>query len=242
MHPGECADARDNDGRTLKITTHKVRAFTLIEMILAVGVSAVVLVVATATFFTALHLRNATQAMVDAEAPLDQTTAILRRDLQCLMVPKTNGIFSGDFKVGDVTSAGVNQTVAIEMYTATGALSETAPWGDVQKVTYELRTPTGGGLYGKDLIRSVSRNILATGTMDVDNQWMMGGVDSLHITCYDGQQWQSVWDTTDLTSATTNLPVAVKVEIGLAGDNNGGVRPSPIQILVPIDSQSLTNS
>ena len=242
MYPGERPDARDNDGRTLKITTHNVRAFTLIEMILAVGVSAIVLVVATGAFFTALHLRNATQALVDAEAPLDQTAAILRRDLQCVMVPKTNGIFSGDFKVGNVSSPGVNQTVAIEMYTATGALSETAPWGDVQKVTYELRQPSGGGQFGKDLIRSVSRNVLATGTMDVDNQWMMGGVDTLRISCYDGQQWQTAWDTTDLTSATTNLPVAVKVEIGMMGDNNGGLPSTPIQILVPIDSQSLTNS
>jgi len=218
---------------------HNVRAFTLIEMILAVGVSAMVLVVATATFFTALHLRNATQTLVDDEAPLDQMSTILRRDLQCVMTPKTNGLLSGDFKVGDVTSPGISQPVAMEMYTATGALSESEPWGDVQKVTYELRMPTTPGQNGKDLVRSVTRNILTTGTVDVDDQWMMGGVADLRISCYDGQQWQNTWDTTDPTSSTTNLPLAVKVEIQLA--DNGGGRLAPLQFLVPIDQQSRTN-
>jgi hypothetical protein len=41
-----------------------------------------------------------------------------------------------------------------------------------------------------------------------------------------------------MTSANTNLPVAVRVDIQLSGDKNA----SPIEILVPIDSQSRSNS
>jgi hypothetical protein len=141
-----------------------------------------------------------------------------------------------------VSSPGISQPVAVEMYTATGALSENKPWGDVQKVTYELRLPTDRSLPGRDLVRSVTRNILATSTIDVDDQWMMGGVDSMTITCFDGNQWQNAWDTTDTTSVNTNLPLAVRVEIQLAGQNNGNQRPAPITFLVPIDSQSRTNS
>jgi type II secretory pathway component PulJ len=225
----------------LKLNAHNVRAFTLIEMILALGVTAIVLVVATATFFSALHLRDATQTLVDGETPLDQMSAILRRDIQCSMTPKTNGLLSGDFKVGDVSSPGISQPVAIEMYTATGALSETEPWGDVQKVTYELRLPTDRSQPGEDLIRSVTRNILTTGTVDVEDQWMMGGVADLRISCFDGAQWQTAWDTTDLTSSTTNLPLAVKVDIELADNSGGGARPAPIEFVVPIDQQSRTN-
>jgi type II secretory pathway component PulJ len=226
----------------LKIKLHGGGAFTLIEMILAVGVTAIVLVAVNAVFFTALHLRDTTQALVDAEVPLDTTSTILRRDLQCVMTPKTNGIMSGDFKVGNITSPGIGLPVAMEIYTATGSLSDTQPWGDVQKVTYALRAPTDSSQPGKDLIRSVTRNILSTGTVDVDDQWMMGGVDNLKISCYDGAEWLDNWDTTDLTSSTTNLPLAVRVEIQLAGQNNGNGRPAPIQFLVPIDSLSRTNS
>jgi type II secretion system protein J len=218
------------------------RAFTLIEMILALGISALVLVGVSTILFSALNLRASTQALVDAATPLDQTSDLLRRDLQCAMPPYTNGTFSGDFKVGNVSSTGIGQPVAIEMYTATGALSESKPWGDVQRVTYKLRLPTDPRQPGKDLVRSVSRNILATSTMDVEDQWMMGGVSQLTISCYDGMQWQTAWDTTDLTGSTTNLPLAVKVEIQLAGANNGGLRPPPIQFLVPLDTQSRTNT
>ncbi len=211
-------------------------------MILAVGMTAIVMLAVSSVLFTALHLRNTTQAMVDAEVPLDTTFTLMRRDLQCMMSPTTNGIFAGDFKAGNVSSPGISQPVAVEMYTATGALSENKPWGDVQKVTYELRLPTDRSLPGRDLVRSVTRNILATSTIDVDDQWMMGGVDSMTITCFDGNQWQNAWDTTDTTSVNTNLPLAVRVEIQLAGQNNGNQRPAPITFLVPIDSQSRTNS
>jgi len=218
------------------------RGFTLIEMILAVGITAIVLLAVSAILFTALHLRNTTQALVDNEQPLDQTGTLLRRDLQCIMSPTTNGVFTGDFKVGNITSPGIGQPVQMELYTATGALSENEPWGDVQKVTYELRTPVDPTQPGKDLIRSVTRNILATAAVDVDDQWLMSGVDTLHITCYDGNQWQETWDTTDPTSANTNLPLAVKIEIQLTGANNGNGRPLPVEFLVPIDSQSRTNT
>lgn len=220
-----------------------MRAFTLIEMILAVGITAIVMLAVGGVFFTALHVRNATQALVDAEVPLDTTATLLRRDLQCMMSPlSTNAIFAGDFKAGSVTSPGISQPVAIEMYTTTAALNAGQPWGEVQKVTYELKNSSTPGQPGRDLVRSVTRNILATSTIDVADQWMMGGVAGLTISCFDGTQWQPAWDTTDTSTANTNLPLAVKVEIQLAGPNNGGVRPAPIQFLVPIDSQSRTNS
>ena len=220
---------------------HAARAFTLIEMILAVGITAIVLVAVNAVFFTALHLRNATQALVDDATPLAQAFTTMRRDLQCVVPP--NGVLSGDFKVGNVTSFGVSQPVAIEMFTATGALSENEPWGDIQRVTYALKDPTDRSLPGKDLIRSITRNLLTVATPTVAEQKLMGGVESVKFSCYDGTQWQDTWDTTATTSLNTNLPQAVRLEIQLAGNNNNVVaRPAPIQILVPIDSQSRTNS
>ena len=208
-------------------------------MILAIGVSAIVLVAVTTALFAALRLRDATSDVVDAAAPLDQTVTFLRRDLQCAMTP-TNGttkVLSGDFKVGNVSSPGVSEPVAIELFTATGALGVSAPWGDIQRVTYELKTPTDRSTVGQDLVRSVTRNLLTLTTPDVDDQLMMSGVASIKCSCYDGTQWQETWDTTSLNSVNTNLPLAVRVNIQMAGNLNS----QPIQIVVPIDSQSRTN-
>jgi len=216
-------------------------AFTLIEMILAMGIAAIVLVTISTVLFTSLRLRDDTAAMVDAASPIDSTVGFIKRDLQCAVTP-TNGtskVLSGGFRAGNnITSVGVSDPVAVEMYTASGALSPSAPWGDIQRVTYELKNPTDSTATGRDLYRSVTRNLLSLSSPDVTDQLMLSGIASLKVSCYDGVQWDATWDTTDPTSLYTNLPQAVKVDIQMAGRQDLG----PIEIIVPIDSQSRTNA
>jgi type II secretion system protein J len=219
----------------------KRRAFTLIEMILAIGIASIVLITITTVLFSTLRLRQATEDMVDGASPIDQATAYIKRDLECVMTP-TNGtskIMSGCFRIGNLSSAGVSGNVVAEMYTATGALSSKAPWGDVQRVTYELKDATAGG-GGQNLYRSVMRNLLAVATPNVTDQLMLGGVASVKFSAYDGTQWDDAWDTSDVTSLYTNLPVAVKVEITLASQNNATL--DPITLVVPIDETARTNA
>ena len=224
----------------MKIETNNKKAFTLVEMILAIGVTAIVLAAVNAVLFTALHLRQVTTDVVDAATPVDQAFTYLRRDLQCVVTP-TNGtskVLSGGFRLGNgITSVGISDPVAAEIFTATGALSERAPWADIQRVCYGLKNSTDGS-GRRDLYRSVTRNLLIISTPDVTDQLMLSGVESIKFSGYDGAQWQEVWDTTDPSSVYTNLPLAVRVEIRLAGnDKNAG----PIQLLVPVDSVTRTN-
>ena len=216
-------------------------AFTLVEMILAIGVAAIVLVAVNAVLFAALHLREVTTDVVDAATPVDQTFLLLRRDLQCVVTP-TNGtskVLSGGFRAGTgISSTGVSEPVAAEMFTATGALSANAPWADIQRVTYELKTALDGS-GRRDLYRTVSRNLLSINTPDVADELLLNGVESVKFTCYDGSRWNDAWDTTDVTSLTTNLPLAVRVEIQMAGASK---LTEPIPLVVPIDSQSRTNA
>jgi type II secretion system protein J len=206
------------------------RAFTLIELILAIGVAAIVLVAINAVFFSAMRLRENTSNAVEASLPEQQALMLLRQDLAGIMPPNTNGVFGGSFKVGSVSSTGLNQPVDIELYTTTGALRANEPWGEVQRVTYELRTSADPSLPGKDLVRSVTRNLLATATVAPDDQPLMSGVNNVEYSCYDGTQWRNYWDT---TMTDTNLPVAVRVRIQMAGQDNA----QPIEIVVPVDAQ-----
>lgn len=216
-------------------------AFTLIEMVLAIGVAAIVLVTICSVFFAALRMRDATQQLVDNETPVDQAMATMERDLACAVTP-TNGttkILSGDFRFGNgnISSIGISEPVSIEMFTTTGAVNDSKPWGEIQRVTYELRDPANPNSPGKDLVRTVTRNLLPVSTPDAEDQWMMGGVQSITFSGFDGTQWWNAWDTTGLTSVNTNLPLAVKVDIQFAGNNNS----APIEIVVPIDAVSRTN-
>ena len=218
-----------------------MHAFTLIEMILAIGVAAMVLIAVNTALFASLRLRDATASVVDAATPLDQAVTFIRRDLQCVVTP-TNGttkVLSGDFRVGNINSVGVAEPVTVEMFTATGALTANAPWADIQRVTYELKQPTDRNAVGRDLYRSVVRNLLSLTTPDVQDQFMLSGVQDIKFYCFDGAQWQDTWDTTGLTSTYTNLPVAVRVDIQMAGDNAANTQP--IELVVPIDAQTRTN-
>src|ERR1039457_6278602 len=218
-----------------------MHAFTLIEMVLAIGVASIVLIAVNTVLFASLRLRDTTANVVDAATPLDQAVTFIRRDLQCVVTP-TNGtskVVSGDFRAGNVSSPGVPEPVAVEMFTTTGALSASAPWADIQRVTYELKQPTDRNAVGKDLVRSVVRNLLTITTPEVQDQLMLSGVQNIKFTCFDGAQWQDVWDTTGATSTYTNLPLAVRVDIQMSG---GGVNAQPIELVVPIDVQTRTNT
>ena len=219
-----------------------MHAFTLIEMVLAIGVAAMVLIAVNTALFASLRLRDATANAVDAATPLDQAVTFIRRDLQCVVTP-TNGtskVLSGSFRAGNVSSPGVPEPVAIEMFTATGALSANAQWAEIQRVTYELKQPTDRNAVGRDLVRSVVRNLLTMTTPDVQDQLMLSGVQDIKFTCFDGTALQETWDTTGLTSTETNLPLAVRVDIQMAGNN--AATAQAIELVVPIDAQARTNA
>jgi hypothetical protein len=116
-------------------------------------------------------------------------------------------------------------------------LSDSQPWGDIQRVTYELKNSADAAASGRDLYRSVLRNLLPATTPTVEDQLMLSGVASVKFSCYDGAQWQDAWDTTSATAVNTNLPLAVRVEIQMAGNANA----QPVEVVVPIDSVSRTN-
>jgi hypothetical protein len=129
------------------------------------------------------------------------------------------------------------QGPGLQFCTSTGVIKDGEPWGDVQEVSYELRNPverTSGT--GKDLIRSVNHNLLATTGAEPEDQWLMGNVETLEFSCYDGADWQPSWDT---SLGNTNLPSAVRVRILLAGDNAANARSrEPLEMIVPLVIQA----
>lgn len=211
------------------------RGFTLIEAILAVGVSAVVLVTISAVFFGALNLRARTTAALDDMRPIDRSLDLLRHDLENAVPPGT--MIAGPLQSGAVSGLGTGVSDgSIQIYTTTGQVSANLPWGDVQRVIYQLEDSTNAYARGKDLYRSVTRNLLSTATEESDDQWLASGIDNLKFSYYDGANWLDSWD----ASATTNLPVAVRVTLQLAGADTAPA-PQPLQMVVPLAAQSRTN-
>jgi len=219
-------------------------AFTLMEIMLALAVSAIVLAGIGGVFYSAVRLRERTMAMIDESVPLQQTFNFIRHDLQGALPPGAapqNGIpLAGDFKL-EALGSGLGANGHIEFYTTSGAVNDNSTWSDVQLVIYELRDSTDRtrNNSGKDLVRSVNRNVLSTALQDAQERPLLSNVQSLEFLCFDGVNWRDSWDT---SLSDTNLPYAVRVRIQLAGDSSVGPgAQQPYEIVVPVVSQSRTN-
>jgi type II secretion system protein J len=217
------------------------RAFTLIEVLLALAICAIVLVAINAVFATAVRLRDKTSGVVEEGLPINRTFEILRRDLKGAVGP--GGFLAGDFKCGAQsmgTSMGLSGEAGasgLDFFTSTGVIGDSGPWGDLQEVFYELRTPADRDQAGLDLVRCVNRNLLATTTQTPDIQWLMSHVETAEFDCYDGTQWRNTWDT---SNGDTNLPSAVRIRIQLATSNGrNAASPQPLEVVVPLVSQTI---
>src|SRR5712692_7022717 len=76
-------------------------AFTLVEVILALAISAVVLAAICGVFTGAIRLREKTSEALDTALPLTEALDTLRQDLQSAMGP--SNVLAGDFKCGGAT-------------------------------------------------------------------------------------------------------------------------------------------
>jgi type II secretion system protein J len=208
--------------------------FTLIEVLLALMICGVVLVIISTVFASALKLQARASASVDKSLPIERALTLMRKDLKNAVAP--GGMLAGPLQSGSLES-GVDANTGIQIYTTTGLITPNAPWGEIQKVTYGLQAPNDSTSAGKDLVRTVTRNLLSTSTEDEDDQYLASGVETLNFSYFDGANWLDTWDDT----TETNLPQAVRVNLQLVAANLNETKPDPIQLLVPLMVQVHTN-
>jgi general secretion pathway protein J len=212
------------------------KAFTLIEVLLAVAIFAIVLGAINTVFYSALKLRNKTSELLDKSVPTEQAIKIIKRDLANLVPP--SGPLTGQLQSTPTTNAiaGVNGPI---FYCASGSIDEINPWPDVQKVAFTLVQSTNR-FEGYDLVRVVDRNVLAPTPSQPVSQKLMGGVDQIAFQFFDGSQWQNTWDS---TLQTPSLPKAIKMQIQLLQDRSlRASTQTPIEIVVPVMVEARTNS
>ena len=218
------------------------RAFTLIEVLLAVAVFAIVLGAINSVFFGALRLRNKTTETLEACVPLQQALNTIQRDLEGMMLP--GGRFAGTFSTSadgmSNQTAFIGERLTPDIFTTSGSVSDSARWADAQKVAYFLALPTNSARArvsdGKDLVRQVTANLLPVNVEESEVQWLMSGVQDIALQYFDGLVWSEMW-------TYTNLPTAIKVQLTLAADYASSTKtPAPIELIVPVLVQASTNS
>ena len=212
--------------------------FTLLELLLATAIGAIVLLVINTTFFAALRLHNTTHEKIDNDLVLQRALGIVRRDLAGIMLPAsptaTTNTFAGQLTSDPTTTNALDSSaerITPDITTTSGKIDGWTPYAEVQMVSYYLAPAADGGPT-KDLVRLVTRNLLPATDPTADQQTLLTGVTSAAISFFDGEYWADTWDTT----ATSTLPAAIKFSLVLAPRDNLGVRsdPGPIDLIVPV--------
>ncbi|HEV7928153.1 MAG TPA: type II secretion system protein GspJ [Verrucomicrobiae bacterium] len=216
-------------------------AFTLIELLLAVSIMAIIMVAINGVFMTALRMRDTAVNSLETTLPVEQALSVLQNDLaNVICSTNTNGIFFGPLQSINQTNILPNQ-IGPDFYCSNGELDGVTPWGNMQKIDYLLAAPTNGSRGpGLDLIRAVTRNLLPLSqpTQPDEKHTILSGVQSLMFFYYDGTQWDQTWDTTQ----ETNLPYAIKVQIHMAPVRGASVQAAPLELVVPLDVLLNTNT
>ena len=212
-------------------TIRSERAFTLLEMLIAAAVGAIVLLVINGTFIGALRLSNTTNASITADLELQRALDIVRRDLAGLMLPATRGL-AGPLHTtlaGSLHQGTYGDQVGPDIYTNTGPIDGWNPFSEVQMVDYFL-TPANDGSNRKNLVRVVTRNLLPVQSTSPDVQTLLTGLADVSLDFHDGTDWTDSWDST----VTGTLPTAIRFQIVPAATQPNQPAGAPITLVVPV--------
>jgi general secretion pathway protein J len=216
-----------------RITTRRAsRGFTLIEMMLAIGVMALILAMLAGSFSTIAHSKVHAEGrlMVDREgrALLWQLTKELRNAVQTPYTTSNTALFGNGHMSGGVAV----DTLTLSTFSGghrralTGMTPETI-------VTYNLTAnPDQQGWFV--LNRSQQSGLLTTGATPQATV-LANNVLSLHFRYFDGQKWGESWESPSLPRGR-QLPVAVAIQIQMAAPG-GRVMDFATQVTVPMAIQ-----
>jgi len=224
----------------LSIDSHKDGSgFTLIEVLIATVMFAIILTALNTVLWASMNLREKMDEKLKERRPQNYSLSIIKRDL--LNIVPENGLLNGSL-IGENQGAASQRMDYLEFYSSNGIVSENYFWGDVQKVEYyladyetdhEIIEPT----QGKTLVRVVTRNLLATVVETPEEQPLLSNILSLEFNYYDGEEWLQTWDS---TTQDPPMPLAIHVRIEfeeeLQDENNNYIITDNERIIPPLET------
>ena len=197
-----------NAARPQTTSATRVRAFTLIEVLLALAIMSVITVALFASLHVAFKARDRSEAALEPVRTSEAVMELVRAELESALPPR--GKLVGAF-VGTSWQAGNGlDDDELTFYATTTAPAGVFAPGDVKQV--QLRTLVEQTTGRRVLVRRVVSNLLSPVLVEPDDEILCRGVASFDVIYYDGLQWWTTWDS---TYERDSLPVAVQVTLQL---------------------------
>lgn len=187
------------------------RGFTLLELLVATAMMAVLAGSLYATLHTAFKARRTAYGAVADVRAAELAIELLRTDLTSAIGPR--GILAGGFLGEDAIDRSGQPMDALMLHCTAGGAVDTSGAGDVRMVELEC-TPDENGK-GMTLVRRVTRYLLATLAAEPPEEVLCRNVRSLDLKYFNGTDWQVAWDS---SAQGDNLPLAVEVTLELRPD------------------------
>ena len=195
-----------NDGRI------HPRGFTLLELLVATGMTAVLAGSLYATLHTAFKARRGANDAVGQMRRAELAVELIRTDIESAVLPR--GMLAGQFLGEDETDRTGRPMDSLVLHCTAGGGAPTEGTGDVRMVELSCE-PAEDGM-SMVLVRRVSRYLLATTVEEAEPEIICRGVRALDLKYCDGTEWQDSWDS---TTRDNTLPLAVEVTMELAPED-----------------------
>ena len=118
--------------------------------------------------YVAFRLHRRRDRSLEASLPVEQALDSIQRDLANIVCNNSsnNIMLIGSFQTINQTNVLPDQ-IGPDFYTTDGEPDGLVPWGDIEKIDYLLTASTNRMIYGRDLVRAVTRNLLPVTTPTV---------------------------------------------------------------------------
>ena len=196
------------------------RAFTLLELLVALAMMAVLSLSLLACMRIAFRARDDARVAVEPSRTAALAMEILQADLEAAVPPR--GVLAGTFIGAPQTAEQGANSATLTFYATASGPAHLSGDGEIKRVELAV-VPATDGSEGQVLVRRVTGNLLALVPPPPDEEVICRGVVGFHLRYFDGYLWQDVWDSSQYDQT---LPPAVEVSLELE-------RPGPASAAGP---------
>jgi prepilin-type N-terminal cleavage/methylation domain-containing protein len=196
----------------------RARAFTLLELLVALTMTAIIAGSLYSGLRTAFRARTSAEAAVEPVRTAGLTMGLLRADIESALPAR--GVLAGPFVGVDGTGEGGQPADTLEFFTVGDPGDSVVPSaqgaatgaGEARKVQIGVVSAPAVGGSEQVLVRRVTTNLLSNVTPEPYEEVLCRGVRAVNVRYFDGLVWQDNWDSTQYDN---NIPSAVEVTIEL---------------------------
>ncbi len=194
--------------------SRQYRAFTLLELLVAMSLMVVTAACLYTALYTGFRARRSALSAVEPTALAINAVELLKQDIYGVLPP--GSALAGAFIGTDSRGVKGVDADSLEFYTTHIYADNDHPVGGLGKIELLLEEDKDENRTNYKLLRRVTTNLLSPRGVDPEEQVLCRNVTALDLRYFDGESWLDEWDS---TADANSLPLAVEIEITIAGNS-----------------------